>query len=67
MEKLEEVVNAIAETVMLHAGEYANAPDSSILAGAMLDLEDTGHLGRGGFVLRLSDGSRFEVRLAQVR
>ena len=67
MEKLKEVVNAMAEVVMFHAGECVDDSVSSVLAGATLNLETTTRLQERGFVLRLSDGSEFEVRIAQVR
>lgn len=66
MTKLEEAVNAIAETVMTHAAGAAADPGSSILAGARIDLEASGGLWGRGFALRLADGSKIEVRLSVV-
>ena len=65
MEKAEEVVNAIAEILTLRSEESTEL-DDSILAGAELDVDRTARLERTGFVVRLTDGSAFEVRVTQL-
>ncbi len=64
--KEKEVVNAMAEILMFNSSENGGDPQGSVLAGATLNLEATARLQEQGFVLRLSDGSEFEVRVAQV-
>ena len=67
MERLQKVANAMAEVLIFHAGENEGDSEGSILAGATLNLEATTRLQEQGFVVRLLDGSEFEVRVAQVR
>jgi len=67
MERLQKVANAMAEVLIFRAGENEGDSEGSMLAGATLNLEAATRLQEQGFVVRLLDGSEFEVRVAQVR
>jgi hypothetical protein len=67
MDKQEELVNAIAEKLTLRADDEQGEKEGSILAGVTLDLDQTARLGKSGFMIKLADGSRFEIRVTPSR